>query len=234
MSVSTITPPQTPIPKPRFVFLEKSSVIDAYESFAKEGFAHLITSQTEFPYTFEKKFLSKVDLTKGPILVSVGMIIRTMAVDPSSEKREKKEYLYYNCDWEAKDRLNNTIRSNTHTEGKYMQQTKHTVTKYNPQTNEEVAHYEKGAPREVYTIPWNKKTAESILSGEKYYGEDSINITNPNEVQYIAKFPYGNPTKTAFGMSDFLDLKYEKLQDLSKTVKSPYLADMERRVNPYK
>ncbi len=69
MSVSTITPPQTPRPKPRFVFLEKSSVIDAYQSFAKEGFAHLITSQTEFPYDFEKKFLSKVDLTKGPILV---------------------------------------------------------------------------------------------------------------------------------------------------------------------
>lgn len=26
----------------------------------------------------------------------------------------------------------------------------------------------------------------------------------------------------------------EKLQELSKTVKSPYLADLERRVNPYK
>ena len=26
-------------------------------------------------------------------------------------------------------------------------------------------------------------------------------------------------------MSDFLDFKYEKLEELSKTVKSPYLAD---------
>jgi len=101
-----------------------------------------------------------------------------------------------------------------------MEQTKHTITKYNPQTHEEEAYYEKGAPREVYTIPWNKKIAESILSGEKYYGEDSINISNLNEVQYIVKFPYGNPTKTAFNMSDFLDLKYEKLQELSKTVES--------------
>jgi hypothetical protein len=48
------------------------------------------------------------------------------------------------------------------------------------------------------------------------------------------KFPGGNPGRTGFGMSDFLDLKYEKLQELSKTTKSPYLGDMERRVNPYK
>jgi hypothetical protein len=80
---------------------------------------------------------------------------------------------------------------------------------------------------------WNKKTADSILTGEKYFGEDSMNTTHLDEVQYIVKFS-GNPSKTSFGMSDFLDLKYEKLQELSSTVKSPYLADLERRVNPYK
>jgi hypothetical protein len=48
------------------------------------------------------------------------------------------------------------------------------------------------------------------------------------------KFPYGNPARTTFGMQDFLDFKYEKLQELAKTTKSPYLADLERRVNPYK
>jgi hypothetical protein len=55
-----------------------------------------------------------------------------------------------------------------------------------------------------------------------------------NEVKYTVKFPYGNPSRTSFEMQDFLDFKYEKLQDLSKTIKSPYLADLERRVNPYK
>jgi hypothetical protein len=83
------------------------------------------------------------------------------------------------------------------------------------------------------SIPWNKKTADSILTGEKYFGEDSVNITNIAEVQYIVKFS-GNPSRTSFGMQDFLDFKYEKLQELSRTVKSPYLADLERRVNPYK
>jgi hypothetical protein len=119
-------------------------------------------------------------------------------------------------------------------EGKYTQQTKYIKTKYNPDKREEEAHYEKGSPRDVYTLPWNKRTADSILTGEKYFGEDSINITNIAEVQYIVKFPFGNPAKTSFGMQDFLDFKYEKLQELSRTVKSPYLADLERRVNPYK
>lgn len=79
MSVSSIPAPQIPRPKP--LFSEKSSVIDTYESYAKEGFSYMLTNQAEFPYKFEKQFLSKVDLTKGPILVSVGMMIRTMAVD---------------------------------------------------------------------------------------------------------------------------------------------------------
>ena len=91
-----------------------------------------------------------------------------------------------------------------------------------------------GVPREVYTIPWDKKKATELLTSEKWAGEDSLNITNLAEVQYTVKFPQGNPSRTSFSMSDFLDFKYEKLQELSKTVKSPYLADLERKFNPYK
>jgi hypothetical protein len=231
--VSSIPAPQTPRAKPRFIFSDSSSVIDTYEAYAKEGFAHLMSTQAEFPYLQEKKFLSKVDLTKGPILVSVQTILRIMAIDWDSPKREKKEYLYYTTEWEAKDHLNNTIKCSHEAEGKYMQQTKETRTKLNP-NGEELVQYIRGPAREVYTVPWNKKAADLILTGEKYFGEDSINITNLTEVQYTVKFPYGNPARTAFEMSDFLDFKYEKLQELSRTVKSPYLADLERRVNPYK
>jgi hypothetical protein len=112
------------------------------------------------------------------------------------------------------------IRSNSHTERKYTQQTKFIKTKYNSSTKEEEAYYERGAPREVYTIPWNKKIVDSILTGEKYYGEDSINITNIAEVQYIVKFPFGNLAKTSFGMQDFLDFKYDKLQELKNSKES--------------
>jgi hypothetical protein len=88
MSVSSIIPPQSPRAKPRFIFSEKSSVIDAYESFGKEGFADLLTdyantsaNHARSPYEQEKKFLSQVDLTKGPILVTVESMVRQIAVD---------------------------------------------------------------------------------------------------------------------------------------------------------
>jgi hypothetical protein len=113
-----------------------------------------------------------------------------------------------------------------------MQQTKETRTKLNP-NGEELVQYVRGPARQVYTIAWDKKKANELLTSEKVFGEDSINITNLTEVQYTVKFS-GNPARTSFGMSDFLDLKYEKLQELSRTMKSPYLADLERRVNPYK
>ena len=242
MSVSSIPAPQADKPKPRFIFAEKSSVIDTYESFQKEGFADLLTSgfhdisthHAKMPYEQEKRFLSAVDLTKGPILVKVVNIIRTMAVDHNSPKRESKEVMYYTTEWEAKDWLGNTLRHIHESEGKYTQQTKDIKTRLNPQTGEHIQDYHRGVQRETYTIPWDKKKANELLTSEKIFGEDSLNITNLTEVQYTVKFPSGNPGRTSFEMQDFLDLKYEKLQELSKTVKSPYLADLERRVYPYK
>lgn len=61
MSESTISAPQKPRPKPQFIFADKSSVIDTYQSFAKNGFAHLMSQQAEFPYEQKNKFLSSVE-----------------------------------------------------------------------------------------------------------------------------------------------------------------------------
>lgn len=242
MSVSSIPVQSEEKPKPRFIFSEKSSVIDAYESFGKEGFAHLITAiyvndSTEHakrPYESEKRFLSAVDLSKGPILVSIQSTLRTMAVDWDSPKCERKEYMYYTTEWEAKNWLGNIIKCTHEAEGKYIQQTKEIVTRLNRETGEHMQDYHMGPPRDAYTIPWDKKKANELLTSEKIFGEDSLNITNLAEVQNTVKFPAGNPGRTSFGMQDFLDFKYEKLQELAKTTKSPYLADLERRVNPYK
>jgi hypothetical protein len=181
-----------------------------------------MSNQAEFPHDQKNQFLSRVDLSKGPILVAVQNIIRTMAVDWDSPKRERKEYMYYTTQWEAKNHKNNTIRYILENEGRYTQQTKEIVTKTNAK-GQDVDVYVKGRAREVYTIPWDKKNANELLTTEKAFGEDSLNITNLAEVQYTVKFS-GNPSRTAFGMQDFLDFKYEKLQELSRTVKSHYLA----------
>ena len=74
--------------------------------------------------------------------------------------------MYYTTEWEAKDHLNNTIRSSHEAEGKFMQQTKETRTKLNP-NGEELVQYIRGPAREVYTIPWDKKKANELLTSEK-------------------------------------------------------------------
>jgi hypothetical protein len=82
-----------------------------------------------------------------------------------SPKRERKEYMYYTIELEAKDCLGKPIRCSHENEGKYTQQTKFIKTKYNSGTKEEEAYYE--SSREVYNLPWNKKKADSILICEK-------------------------------------------------------------------
>ncbi len=63
------------------------------------------------------------------------------------------------------------------------------------------------------------------LFGAKTFGQDSLNITNTDEVHYTTKFPQGNPARTAFSMEDFLNLSYKELSEKSKSMKSPYIAD---------
>jgi hypothetical protein len=232
--VSSISPPVEDKPKIRFNFLEKNSIVDSYQSYAKEGFADDVSPQQERPYLNHQDFFNRVDISKGPILVTVESIVRIMAPDWSSPKHERKEYMYYTMQWEAKDWLGNTIRCGHEHEGKYVQQTKETVTVSDPkQPHMTIKQYHKSRPRDVYTLLWNSKEAQKILTSEKAFGADSVNITNPMEVQYIGKFPNQSPFKTKFGMEDFLSLTYDKLLDSAKNSKSPYLEELQRKSRPY-
>ena len=85
-------------------------------------------------------------MTKGPILISVQSIIRTMVVDYNSPKRESKEVMYYTTEWEAKDWLGNTLRHAHESEGKYTQ-TKDIKTRLNPQTGEHIQEYHMGVSK---------------------------------------------------------------------------------------
>ena len=93
-----------------------------------------------------------------------------MAVDWNSPKRESKEMMTYNTEWEAKDWLGNTIRCSHEAEGKYTQQTKQIQTRLNPnsQTGQHIQEYHMGNPRDAYTIPWDKKKAKELLSERRY------------------------------------------------------------------
>ena len=84
-----------------------------------------------------------------------------------------------------------------------------------------------------YTIAWDKKKANELLTLEKIFGEDSINITNMNEVQYTVKFPGQNPSRTGFSQEEFVNLTYQALWDKARTTPSPQLEGLKRKQNPY-
>jgi hypothetical protein len=231
MSVSSIPAPQKPKPAPRFIFADKSSVTETYESFKNNGFEP--SEPVERVCKFEKQFLSSVDLSKSLILVTVGNIVRIMAIDWTSPERQRREYYHYLTHWEAKNFKNNTIRYTLESQGKFIEQTKQIETRRDQKTGEDVDVYVRGTPRECFTMEWDKKKAQDILTNKKAFGEDSINITNLAEVQYTAKFPNSNPGRTEFDKEDFMNLTYQALWDKARTTPSPQLEALKRKQNPY-
>src|SRR6058998_432884 len=64
------------------------------ESYETQGF-----DTRDFAMSQERKFLSQVDIRKAPIKRTVTKIVRLKAIDYSTEKLERKEYLYYYENW---------------------------------------------------------------------------------------------------------------------------------------
>ena len=94
--ISTVKPD---IPKKPEVKIEYNN--RSYESFVKNGFANSIPRSITGPYDRLQKFLSQVDLRKGPIERTVRSIVRLKAPDYSTKKHERREFLYYEEYWDA-------------------------------------------------------------------------------------------------------------------------------------
>ena len=79
------------------------------------------------PDKFEIRMLNQVDLSKcknGKIQVRILNMQRTRAIDYSSEKEEKREWLVYMCDWLGANWLGNLIAVRSHIEGRHQELTK--------------------------------------------------------------------------------------------------------------
>ena len=165
------------------------------------------------------------------VFVTVQNITRTMAIDWSSPERQKKEYMTWTINFEARNTRNITMNYILEGEGKYTEQQKEIQTK--TVNGEEVDVYVRSAPRDRYTIEWDKKKAQDMLTNKKYFGEDTINITNPGETVFTVKFPGQNPPRTSFSQEDFMNLTYQALYDKARTTPSPQLEVLKGKHIPY-
>ena len=101
----------------------------------------------EDPEKMEVRFLNQVDLSQcknNKIQVKILNMQRTRAIDYSSEKEEKREFLVYMCDWLAYNWLGNQIAVRSHIEGKHQELTKQLVTKMDNENGRVNAYYVKG------------------------------------------------------------------------------------------
>ena len=170
--------------EPRFTYSTAE-----YDSYVKNGFG--APDLIDAPDKFERRFLNQVDLSKcknNKIQVKILNMQRTRAIDYSSEKEEKREWLVYMCDWLAENWLGNTIVVRSHIEGKHQELTKQLVTKMDNDTGRVQACYVRGPARTVHTLPFSKKLVDKILNDPTRFGADSQNITDIDSVIFYGKF----------------------------------------------
>jgi hypothetical protein len=65
----------------------------AYDSYAKEGFTP--PGEWDRPDFRERDFLGRVNIDYGPIKVRITRMFRLKAIDYSTDKQLRKEYLYF-------------------------------------------------------------------------------------------------------------------------------------------
>src|SRR5213592_770347 len=147
-----------------------------YESYIENGFTFDEFDRPSFNRQ-EMNFLSEVDERQGAIVRQVTRIVRLKAIDWSTQKRERKEYLYYFENWYGKNWLGLKIAPVTdHIEGMFYEQLKEL--KLDARSGEAI-HYARSGQRESYYIPFSKKTVDQIIAGPAHSKES---------IKFIVKF----------------------------------------------
>ena len=158
----------------------------SYESYINAGFPDNIPRSVRGPHDRMQQFLNKVDLRKGPIERSVRSIVRLKAPDWSSstKKNERKEFIYYEEYWDAKDWLGIPIDPfDGHIEGRYLEALTKPV--LDERTGEHIENALAGN-RISYYIPFSKKNVDEIIAnGTK---------TDKYSIKYTVKFGHEDST----------------------------------------
>lgn len=193
----------------------------SFESYINNGFADNIPHLIRGPHDRMQQFLSKVDLRKGPIERSVRSIVRLKASDWSSstKKNERKEFVYYEEYWDAKDWLGIPIDPfDGHIEGRYTEVLM--KPKLDERTGEHVDNVFAGT-KQVYYIPFSKKNVDEIIANSTK--------TDKYSIKYTVKFGHEDSpdamaqgTRNQFSYDMFL-WEWDKLYDWQYTPVEDYV-----------
>ena len=160
---------------------------------------------------WEKRFLSLVDVSRGPIERSVYAMVRLKAPDYLAQEKDKlkvperKEFIYFLEEWRGLDfrgvPLNPVME---HIEGKYDKQ--FTRLHFNQETGE-IDYYQLDSTKAqtIYYIPYSKKAVDDIIA-------KSAKTDKDNGITFTIKFgtqdnPFGQyqqmPSRNQFSYQQF-------------------------------
>ena len=165
---------------------------------------------------WERRFLSKVDATKGPIERTIVAMVRLKAPDIlGSEKNktkvpERKEFLYYQERWDGRDWRNLPLNPVAeHIEGRYDRQ--FTKPHINQQNGEiEYMQLDVGKAQTIYYLPFSKKLVDDLISKSAHSDEHSIVFT----IKFDSEdSPWGQrpATRNQFTYEQFANWKWDDI-----------------------
>jgi hypothetical protein len=203
--VSTIKPKVEQKPEVKIEYNDRS-----YQSYVTNGFADNIPHSISAPRDRIQDFLLAVDTRQGPIERTVTTIVRLKAIDWTTKKHERKEYLYYLETWHAKNWLGVPLEPiNEHYEGRYTEVITKPILDQTTGIHKDNAF---GGTREVYTIPFSKKNVDEIIA--KSARSDKTGI------KYVVKFAAedspdgaGFSTRSSYSYDQFVNWSWDKLYE---------------------
>ncbi len=166
-----------------------------------------------------KNFLAQYDPSKGPIQKTVSRIVRLKEIDHNSERKERKDFIYWYEQWNAKDWTGSELPSvGDHVEGFYFEQLTTPVIERN-----RVVGHRRSGERKVYYVPFSKKAVDDVIA--KSVGSDKETI--------IFTVKTDNWRNGDFTYDQFITPDFNDLVKLAMTPGGPKMAASlaEKKVN---
>jgi hypothetical protein len=206
---STIKPkPKNPKPEVKLEYNDRS-----YQSYISTGFPDIIPQMVRGPRNRKINFLAAVDLRKGEIERTVTTMWRLRAIDWDTPKRERKEYIYYEETWNAKNWLGVDINPITdHFEGKYSEVVTRPV--FDTRTGDHIDNEFAGL-RDRYYIEFSKDKVDEIIKNSSRTNKDNIKFVikwdQQDSMNQTENMPMVMAMRNVFTYDQFANWSWEKL-----------------------
>ena len=180
--LSTKKPEVEKKPVPKIEYNDRS-----YQSYIDTGFPDDIPHSVSAPRDRILAFLNECDIRKGPVERTVRAMYRLKAIDWTSPKHERKEFIYYEERWTGVEWLGIPLKNpiDGHIEGKYNEVV--TRPKLDERTGEHIDNIFNGV-RLVYYIPFTKENVDEIIANSAH--SDKTNI------RFVVKFGHEDSIST--------------------------------------